>query len=537
MFENDTSLYVADTGNTASYHVLYYTSPTVGTWTLYRSIYFGTTAPIYSVTGRSESGSFVVYACTSTTLYAYTAATNSVRSIATTSTNMWFRGVVLPPVGALFATATPYPTRTSTVTATSTASNTATATGSLTTTATTTSSPSSTTSSSASLSGGAPPSNTPSNTASSSTTATQQGTQSATRSISLTASNTATSSGTSTHTPSIPPTPTQTPGLNVFYASNVLVLRVGTASTAGFGPGIAQPVFIEEYDTTLPNRVPASILEMSTLQCTLGVGKATAAPWVWWDSEGFPSISTDGTLVAFPCNAVAVGNPIGTSSSTSTSVRTIATVSYDGTTSTTTSMTYPYGGTSTIMAGFHSVATVSGASFYTSFSPGYNPSGVNTFPYSLVSGGVAASGFGSAIQPYGAVGSPGDFDARCVGIFSGQRESATLTHPLCTAQQAPRVWPRCFRLVLRHLRIAPPPPSPLVAACSVWHGQLRGPGLEHHLHHRRRAPHHRQFLHEQTVGRRSGRSLDVSATPCAASTGAELCGCWGGCHGRRCPLH
>ena len=75
----------------------------------------------------------------------------------------------------------------------------------------------------------------------------------------------------------------------------MLVVRVGSAATASYGVGVAQPVFVEEYDSTQSGQMPITTTALSTSACTLATGKTN---FYWYDTEGFPSLSSNGLLVS-----------------------------------------------------------------------------------------------------------------------------------------------------------------------------------------------------------------------------------------------
>src|SRR4051812_27291117 len=105
-------------------------------------------------------------------------------------------------------------------------------------------------------------------------------------------------------------------------------------------------------------------------------------PYVWYETEGFPQTSVDGTVVVFPCKRVNVGTLIGDSNAV---IKTIAILRADGSIDTATTtvsyrgalllrrarrptrdhrllsaascrlQVYPYGGTATVNSAFHHV--------------------------------------------------------------------------------------------------------------------------------------------------------------------------------------
>ena len=206
VFENTTSLWLADDTAPASYNVRQWML-SGSAWSVRSSVTWGSVA-VYSIAGRAEAGSgFVLYGTTPTTLYRYVPATGASTALTTAGSTTTFRGVAIAPAAATVSpTATSSRTATPSLTASQTPSQTPTPsrTASNTATASQTSSASSTTSASASLSSGASPSTTPS----SSTTGTpspsqtqtpsasQTGTQTPTQTITQTATSTASSSNT-----------------------------------------------------------------------------------------------------------------------------------------------------------------------------------------------------------------------------------------------------------------------------------------------------------------------------------------------------
>ena len=459
VFASATLLYVADTYSVATYNVIQYTY-SGSSWARGGLISLSTTAPIYSIAGRLVGSSFVLYASTPSTLYAYDTVAQASTILAVAPTGTVFRGVALPPQNSSWLLATPASTRTATSTPsqtgsqTTTPSNTATATPSssqtstqsgtntpsasdtasatTSTTGTPTSSASTTASPSASISFGTSPTQTqtaapttsstgtgtpsPSQTATGTPSHSQTGTPSGTPTPSRTSTPTPTPSrtGTPTPTPSRTSTPTSssspTPRVDSFQAGSVMVVRLGSAanSASTASVGAALPVFLDEYNAVTQSPIVSSIA-LSTTACTLAVGMSTAGTYYWYDTEGFPSISANGMVVAFPCYSVAVGSTISDSLST---VKTIAVVRADGSTDTTTHSARPYGGSSsTELVAFHNVATVDGTSFYTSGAPGYAGSGY---------GGVYYTPFGTSTVTAISQSGVGSNDDRCVGIYGGQ---------------------------------------------------------------------------------------------------------------------
>jgi hypothetical protein len=83
-----------------------------------------------------------------------------------------------------------------------------------------------------------------------------------------------------------------------FNAASVAVLRVGVGGTALVN-GTAAAVFVDEYSPSTGTLVQS--VALSTSLCTLTVGWST---YSWWDAEGLPSLSGDGTLITVGCYKV-----------------------------------------------------------------------------------------------------------------------------------------------------------------------------------------------------------------------------------------
>ena len=99
-----TSLWVADTGNTAVYNVLHYNLVS-SSWVADVPVFLQN-APIRVITGRLEGGSWVLYATSANTLWRWSTATATKSIVATSQAGTAFRGVALPPYNlALFAAA------------------------------------------------------------------------------------------------------------------------------------------------------------------------------------------------------------------------------------------------------------------------------------------------------------------------------------------------------------------------------------------------------------------------------------------------
>jgi hypothetical protein len=90
-------------------------------------------------------------------------------------------------------------------------------------------------------------------------------------------------------------------GAATFNPATVVILRVGAGSTA-LANGTATAVFVDEYDPVGLQVVQS--IALSTSLCTLAVGWSTSS---WWDAEGLPSLSGDGTLITVGCYKVRPG--------------------------------------------------------------------------------------------------------------------------------------------------------------------------------------------------------------------------------------
>ena len=130
-------------------------------------------------------------------------------------------------------------------------------------------------------------------------------------------------------------------------------------------PGIALPVYIDEYDATGLWKAPGTpvrSIALPTAQCTLATGQFddTTNGHYWYDAEGLPQPSVSGRIVAWPCYVVALGSKIN---DLATVIKTIAFIQADGTIDVTTTTPRPNGGKAGYLVSFHSVATVDGAVF------------------------------------------------------------------------------------------------------------------------------------------------------------------------------
>ena len=116
VFENATSVYVADDSSIGTANVQQYIQRVAGgAWELINSLSIDTTASIYSIAGRVEAGDgFVLYAVTTSKLVRVRPLYGDVTLLATPGSSSRFRAVVLPPIqsGWLAASGTPTPSGT-----------------------------------------------------------------------------------------------------------------------------------------------------------------------------------------------------------------------------------------------------------------------------------------------------------------------------------------------------------------------------------------------------------------------------------------
>ena len=319
-----------------------------------------------------------------------------------------------------------------------------------------------------------------------SVTSTAQATGTTTPTTTHTPTATPTATHTTTPTATQTATPTASPIVNQFKNSSVMVLRLGNSATQGIGNGLTLPVYLDEVDPTGVEVVlsGSAVVRSVALPTTCmlatggtilatGVGTlAAGSGYIWFDTEvrgcmdrrrgvlktgaprpprreiaaatpycrhprhwhnpraprplppgqGFPSLSTDGTLVSFACYRAytTVG---ATVLDASTNLRTIAavygngainvaTIAEDGT-----NVAWPYGGTSSNGAALHTALwSASNSMFYLSAAPGYDAHS------SFTGGGVVTITLGGtslvdAISPDVTPGNVGDNDARCLAIF------------------------------------------------------------------------------------------------------------------------
>ena len=256
---------------------------------------------------------------------------------------------------------------------------------------------------------------TPTSTRSSTPTATSTPSTSATLSLgaSPTTTSTAVPTTTATQTPSV------TPIVNLFQNSSVLVVRVGDYTTQTLGRGLTMPVYVDEIDPTGTQVVLSGTATVRTITmpttCTLANGGLSAAPGtINFDTVGFPSLATDGSLVSFACYRL-YGTPGSTVVDSTANTHTIVTISAAGIVGTTTSLYWGVGGAAAMPAGLHTAVWSAATSrFYLAGSPGWGYSGT-------AYGGVAVTALGATsygtLVASSATGSVGYLDMRCVAIF------------------------------------------------------------------------------------------------------------------------
>ena len=428
-FESATSLWVADVYSIATHNVNHYELFFWGAWYFVGTVSFDTVNPIYSIAGRLEAGAFVLYAATKVTLYRYVYSSDSTSVVATAGAGTLFRGVVMPPQSTNAYVATPLSTSTSTATGTTTATGTATAT------------PTRGTPLSVPNVDGASLTLYAANGSVSFVWVVPQGTDaSAAAAAPAGASHWITTvvvpmpaAPTPVVTPSVAATPsaTATPGrpLALFQPSSVLVLRIGDAAHAlgATAAGVALPVYVDEYDPTglfvgdsVGADVPVNTVALPTAACTLAHGGSQTSGY-WWDTEGFPLLSTDGAHAAFGCYGVAVGATITDSRYT---VKTLARLGADGSVDVSTTTMYPFAGTSSFPVALRTALAVPASvspfdvdGFYFAASPGY---------YHAGSGGVfwqplgGTPGLEILIASISGLGNVGVRDARGLSISGGQ---------------------------------------------------------------------------------------------------------------------
>src|SRR5207249_4743055 len=116
---------------------------------------------------------------------------------------------------------------------------------------------------------------------------------------------------------------------------------------------------------------PASSLAVPTSACVLATGKATSAPFGWYDTDGFPTISGDGLMITFSCYVSALGARIQDRASVGKTLAIVDALARVDTSTHTGGA--PYGGVSgaNTLVALHSVVTQDGSVLYYSSTPGY----------------------------------------------------------------------------------------------------------------------------------------------------------------------
>ena len=151
---------------------------------------------------------------------------------------------------------------------------------------------------------------------------------------------------------------TALPQTNAFASSsNILLVRAVMTNPGTATIGTAGSVFIDEvsgvtpYVTAQTLSVQSSVGGGAGAACTLSYGANT----IWnFEQEGMPQLSSDGTVVTFPCYNTSSGSTLAYSNP-----KTIAVVTSSGTVDTTTSFTNVYTGSDTThLQAVRGVATV-----------------------------------------------------------------------------------------------------------------------------------------------------------------------------------
>ena len=232
----------------------------------------------------------------------------------------------------------------------------------------------------------------------------------------MSATHTATASSTASNTA----TPSQK--YIAFNPASVLVLRVGSSSfnTTAFAPGSAMPVFLDEIALGGPSfGTVVNTVTVPTSGCTLGYGgKTSVVPYSWADTDGFPSLSTDGKLVLFGCYRLPIGTVLSGNSSVT---KVVAIVDASGAVDTSTTTSVIAGGTFATAFdqwfAMRSVASATGASIYLF-------AGISFASNGLTGGINMLTGYGSGqktpVLISGSSAGPGYDGFRCLGIFNGQ---------------------------------------------------------------------------------------------------------------------
>jgi trimeric autotransporter adhesin len=225
-----------------------------------------------------------------------------------------------------------------------------------------------------------------------------------------TASITPSPTGTRTSTPT--PTATRTPA-SAFGCGSVVTLVVGDGSSGAVAANTARVVWVQERDSltgALRQSFPlrATSAGEASPACTLGVPVAGTTSLWRYETDGLPSRSTDGAVIAVPCFDIPAGSTM-----TMESGKTIAVISATG------AVTYaPLSASSYFstfdVSGFFQAATVDGTAFWTAGMSAAN-SGFLYLP-------PATS---TTVRVLGAVGQPGYYDARGVAVFDGKLYGAS----------------------------------------------------------------------------------------------------------------
>ena len=250
----------------------------------------------------------------------------------------------------------------------------------------------------------------PSVTPSSSTTGTATGTQ--------TPSTSSTTTSTTTSTPT--QTATSSNVVSLFAQTSIIAIRLGDAANnaSAAAAGKPLPVYVDEYASYGALGEVITTTSLPFASCSLAVGKTTASPYVWFDTEGLPSLTADGQRLIVPCYASATaGATLGTSSSV---IRTLLTVDAAGLLDMSTTTNVPYGpGTSSSYVALHIAAAKTLTSgFYLAGAPGRICGGSCNGGFVYVPYGVFTS-FANAIKisaPPATDSGMGYADARAVHI-------------------------------------------------------------------------------------------------------------------------
>ena len=426
-FVDANTVWFADVNKTSSYNAQKFTNVS-GTWVSAATASIAANVSIYTLIGRLEGSSWILYATSPSAAYSYNTSSSTVFKFATPASTSLFRGITFAPSAirpvvavSISSTATQSPspsifsptqsptgTRTSTpspsVTATSTAASTTTSTSSASGTSSAsstassvptptntrspgsspTSTPPSTASSSNTATSTASPSNTASSTASPSTTG--AGTQSSSNTASASASASSASTQSSSRTPAATRSSTATPYVGFFHGGSgaVLITRVGSTTYPYPASNVTTkglPIFFDEYDPQGYNAYTGATAVLSTAACysynspngfagcvaVIGAGINTASTWNQ-DTEALPTLTADGTGVTLVGYRQYVNSNLGGNPS---NWQTIATVRGDGSVDTTMQASYTASlvmgtVTSGISYGAHAVVATSALSVWQS---------------------------------------------------------------------------------------------------------------------------------------------------------------------------